>query len=292
MKRSTAGLNEDQRKFIKAFEALTYAQPDWKAWTDFITMAACSIANAVDRGPRWQERERMYMEIAGRYKPEQLGVFAELLAIVAEALERDPEQDFLGVMFQDLELNSHWHGQFFTPYHVCKFMAQVVNVDGDQAEIEEKGYISVNDPACGAGALLIAAANAYRASGINYQTSVLFVAQDIDFTAAMMCYIQLSLLGCSGYVIVGDTLRNPPTDPLPDDYQVWYTPFYFTDVWHWRRIFRTLDRMMPVRPRERAAAPGYFFFFFENDVLQSTAMKGDHYAGRCQEEDRSRDENG
>ena len=262
MKRSTAGLNEDQRKFIKAFEALTYTQSEWEAWTDFITMAACSIANAVDRSERYAERERMYMEIAGRYKSEHLGVFAELLAVVAEALERDPEQDFLGVLFQDLELNSHWHGQFFTPYCVCKMMAEMQIGGNDQAEIEKR-YISVSDPACGAGALLIAAANAYKASGINYQTSVLFVAQDIDFTAAMMCYIQLSLLGCSGYVIVGDTLRHPPTDPLPDDYQVWYTPFYFTDVWHWRRIFRTLDRMMPDKPRERAMAPAHYFFYFE-----------------------------
>lgn len=263
MKHSTAGRNEDQKQFIKVFERMTYAQSDWKAWTDFITMAACSIANAVDRSERYAEREKMYLDIAGRYKPEELDAFSELLAVTVEALERDPEQDFLGVLFQDLELNSHWHGQFFTPYHVCKFMAQVVNVENDRAEIEGKGYIFVNDPACGAGALLIAAANAYRASGINYQTSVLFVAQDIDFTAAMMCYIQLSLIGCPGYVIVGDTLRHPPTEPLPADYQVWYTPFYFSGVWHWRRVFHSVDRAVnetrartiPERPRERVMAP-------------------------------------
>ena len=52
----------------------------------------------------------------------------------------------------------------------------------------------MNDSACGAGAMLIAFANAAKQYGINYQKQVLFVAQDIDHTAAMMCYIQLSLL--------------------------------------------------------------------------------------------------
>lgn len=58
--------------------------------------------------------------------------------------------------------------------------------------LKGKRYISVNDPACGAGAMLIAFANVAKKHGINYQKHVLFVAQDIDRTAAMMCYIQMS----------------------------------------------------------------------------------------------------
>ena len=110
-------------------------------------------------------------------------------------------------------------------------------------QIQQKGWISVNDCACGAGALLIAFANECRKNGINYQTSVLFVAQDIDYITACMCYIQLSLLGCAGYVVVGDTLSHPATSvdhhgliPTPGQ-NVWYTPMYFRDVWHWRRAF-------------------------------------------------------
>ena len=76
--------------------------------------------------------------------------------------------------------------------------------DGKEVQIEKKGHISVNDPACGAGAMLIAFANVAKKHGINYQKQVLFIAQDIDRTAAMMCYIQLSLLGCPAIVAVGD----------------------------------------------------------------------------------------
>lgn len=65
---------------------------------------------------------------------------------------------------------------------------------------------------------------------------MLFVAQDIDFLAGMMCYIQLSLIGCPGYVVIDDSISSPITgiDPhglIPrDGPNVWYTPMYFRDV--------------------------------------------------------------
>jgi len=182
------------------------------------------------------------MDTIKKYEHDELALFPQLIEGTVDALEENPEQDYLGVLFQSLELSSHWNGQFFTPYNVCKMMAKM---QGDIKErVTEKGFISVNDPACGAGALLIAFANTARAQGVNYQDHILFVGQDIDHTAAMMCYIQLSLLGSPGYVIVGDTLRHPPTVPLPKDYEIWYTPMYCSNVWRWRRAFRTLDEVI------------------------------------------------
>ena len=266
-----------QNDFLKEFERLTRVRSDWQAWADFVNLAACSISNAVDRGPRWQEREDRYMQIAKPYKPEELDIFAHLLAMTVEALEINPDQDFLGEMFMALDLGSHWHGQFFTPYSVCKAMAAMTIGAKDRAEIERRGYVSVNDPACGAGALLIAAANTYRTSGIEYQQHIMFVAQDIDQTAAMMCYIQLSLLGCPGYVIVGDTLRHPPTEPLPPDYEIWYTPFYFTDVWVWRRMFHSVDKLISgttARARKTLAAEVEEAAEDPNQELESVCASG------------------
>ena len=60
-----------------------------------------------------------------------------------------------------------------------------------------------------------------REKGVNYQRNVYFVAQDIDSLVAKMCYIQMSLLGMPGIVIVGDTLSSP----MKGDY--WLTPFHF-----------------------------------------------------------------
>lgn len=133
-----------------------------------------------------------------------------MLAIIVEALERNPEQDFLGAMYMQLNLGNHWKGQFFTPYCVCKMMSEITCEDVD-SHIEKQGYLSICDPACGAGATLIAAANTMKKCKHNFQNHVVFVAQDIDRITGMMCYIQLSLLGCAGYVCIANTITNPLT---------------------------------------------------------------------------------
>lgn len=245
MSRGITGLSTYQKRFIDAFQHLTYKQQSWQVWSDFILMAACAISNRVDLN-HFEVREKAYLDTIGRYDAKEQRIFPELLAAVVHALDADPEQDFLGNLFMQLELGNHWKGQFFTPYSLCRAIGEMQAGDL-KAVIERKGYISVNDPACGAGALLIAFANAARSIGVNYQNHVLFVAQDIDQTAALMCYIQLSLLGCPGYVVIGDTLSQPATDNLAGR-DVWYTPLYYSEVWHWRRTFKKLDELMKVAP--------------------------------------------
>ena len=65
----------------------------------------------------------------------------------------------------------------------------------------------MNDPAAGGGATLIAAANVLREWGINYQRKALFIAQELSEMTALSCYIQMSLLGMPGVVLIGDTMR-------------------------------------------------------------------------------------
>lgn len=107
-------------------------------------------------------------------------------------------------------------------------------------QLTKQPWISVNDPAVGAGALLIAFAQECLRQNVNYQKDVLFVGQDVDRTAAMMSFVQLSLLGCPGYVVVGDSLLNPAVGPsvlLPvprEGQEIWYTPLFFTDTWQLR----------------------------------------------------------
>ncbi len=239
MARSIRTTRDSQKPVIDIFDSLAYRHSRWAVWTDFVAMAACSLSN-LDREQQ-PKREEMYLSIAKKYSQDDLEQFAAMFAAVVEALEEDAEQDFLGDLFMRLELGNEAHGQFFTPYHVCDLMAKM-NFDNAATEIEQRGYISVNDPCCGAGALLVAFANECRRQEINFQTSVLFVAQDIDITAALMCYIQLSLLGCAGYVIIGNTLTTPPTEPLHNQ-NVWYTPMYFRDIWQWRTAIKAIKHM-------------------------------------------------
>lgn len=241
-KREKPPLIRTDKEFVKLFKQLTYRHNAWEAWSDFVTMFACSISNPLDK-THYDEREKLYLKTIDKYNKTEQSIFPQLAAMTVMALERNPEQDFLGKIYMDLGLGNKSTSQFFTPYHVCKLMA-AVTMDNVVDEVKEKGYISINDPTCGAGATLIAGVNEARKklekANINFQNHVLVVAQDIDFTVAMMCYIQLSLLGVAGYIKVGNSLTEPlSTDDTTENY--WFTPMYFSDVWITRRIFRKVD---------------------------------------------------
>lgn len=218
------GRSSFHKDFGDLFVRLAERHGRHEVWSDFITMSACALSNAGDKR-FFQEREEMYLASVKRYTKDEADMLAQMLGYVIMALEENPEQDFLGEMFSGLNLHNEWKGQFFTPYHVGSFMA-AINIESAKEEHKRKDYITVNDCCCGAGCLLIAFANEARKAKIDFQNRVIFVAQDLDFTAAMMCYIQLSLLGCKAIVKVGNSLTDPfvPADLEGND--VWYTPMY------------------------------------------------------------------
>ena len=227
-----------EKAFLDAFGRLTNRHRAWDVWRDFITMFACSLSNPLDKEHR-DKREALYLEIIKKYNKQEQKVFPELAAQTVLALEENPEQDFLGSIFMTLNLGDEHNGQIFTPYHVCELMAEMT-VDDAVKKVQQDGYISINDPCCGAGATLIAGIHTARKqlekANLNYQNHLLIVAQDVDETVALMCYIQLSLLGVAGYVKVGNSLTEPMTDNDSKE-NYWFTPMYFSNVWVLRRIF-------------------------------------------------------
>lgn len=234
-----------RKEFLRTFRSLTGRWRSWDIWTDFITLVACTISNSVDR-LHYDEREKIYLRVIGKYNKEEQQSFPKLFAHLVMALEENPEQDFLGDIYTELGLNSREHEQIFTPYHVGHLMAEITLGDF-VSEVEEKGFVEIHDCCCGAGALLIAAANVAKTKlekvNLNFQDHLLLTGQDIDTLVTMMCYIQLSLLGVAGYFKVGNALTEPMTgsDNLEN---YWFTPMYFFPVWHYRRIWRRVDQLI------------------------------------------------
>lgn len=270
MKKYRGMASDAEKEFLKLFDTLTYSLSAWQAWEDLMTAMACSISNVVDREPdKFKGREEQYGRAIKRLGGVE--VPAQMLGIITMALEQNPDQDFLGKLYMNLNLGNHWKGQFFTPYNVCRMMAEMNFGNGAQAEVEKKGYISICDPCVGAGAMLIAAANAMRRAKVNYQTNAVFVGQDIDRVAAMMAYIQISLIGCPGYIIIGNSLTNPPTGHMlfPRDtegQEIWITPLSMHDIWEMRRtkelllgLFGGTATTLKTVEKERF----YMFFYFD-----------------------------
>lgn len=238
-----------RKDFLKTFRSLTNRWRSWDIWTDFITMAACTISNSVDK-LHFDEREKTYLRIIKKYSKQEQEIFPQLFAYVVAALEENPEQDFLGDIYTELGLNSKEHEQIFTPYNICHFMAEIT-IDDLAAQVETKGVVEIHDCCCGAGAILIAASNVakekLKKTNFNYQNHILITGQDIDYLVTMMCYIQLSLLGMAGYFKVGNALTDPMTDnDSLENY--WFTPMYFFPVWHYRRVWHSIGGLLGGEP--------------------------------------------
>lgn len=216
-----------RKELVKLLQANAYSRSLWDVWRDFVEMSALAIANAADRRG-WDEREARYMEIVGQYDREGANRFAQALALLTECLNERAE-DVLGSLFMELELGSKWGGQFFTPYELCLVMAKLTldPIEAIREQIDQVGYVTACEPACGGGAMLIALAEAMRDVGINYQQQLHVTAVDVDVKAVHMTYVQLSLLGVPAVVVHGNALSL-------EEWSQWRTPMHTMGAWEWK----------------------------------------------------------
>lgn len=215
------GLDPHQREFAKLIRANAERHRLHEVFRDFCELAAITLSNAVDR-IHYDRREARYLEIIKAYKPDEINRFPAMLAMLVESLECG-FKDSLGQLFMSLELGDHWKGQYFTPYEVAYLMAKMTL--GDVAGvIERDGFFTLNEPAAGAGAMVIASAHAVHDQGVNYQHAMHVIATDIDPTAVHMAYIQLALFHIPAIVVHGNSLAVTEWDH-------WATPAHVLGMW-------------------------------------------------------------
>jgi hypothetical protein len=199
---------------------------------DWVEMAALAISNSVDRA-QYADREARYMSIVGGYSKEEARLMAEMLALLVHALERTYDSP-LHTLMMKLELNSAGArkrmGQYFTPFAVSEMMAKMTLAPADKLveEIAAKGYITMMEPACGAGGMILAVAKAMEEAGINFQKHLHVTAIDVDRVCAHMTYVQTSLVGIPAVVMQGNSLH--PAAPTVH----WFTPFHVLYGWSGR----------------------------------------------------------
>lgn len=204
---------------IKIFKQLSSSHSLWEVYSDFLELAAIAISNSCDFR-NFRERENQYLSIVKKYTQNEVDLFPKLLGELVMILE-NKMSDALGEIFMELELENKWKGQFFTQYSVCKLMTKLTGTDIDMY-IEQKGYVTLNEPCSGGGAMIIAFAEAMRRLGYNPQKQLMVICQDVDVKSVYMTYIQLSLLGIPAVVYHGDTLSMKM-------YSEWKTPFYILE---------------------------------------------------------------
>jgi type I restriction-modification system DNA methylase subunit len=186
--------------FMNCLQSIEYGRNNYDVFQDFLTLASLSFHNVIAKD---EKVEKEYLDIIGRYKNKKQ--FAELLVITTLALEEKPH-DFLGDIFMSAGFGNVRGGQFFTPYHLSKMMSDITIGDNFKEQIEKDGYVTLSEPCCGAGGMIIAASEVMKEKGFNPQTQMRFTGIDIDLKCCQMAYIQTSLLGLRGQIYHGNTI--------------------------------------------------------------------------------------
>lgn len=234
------------KAICKLFDACQYRHDRYTLFSDFVEAAAISLSNSVDLTQN-QAREARYMEIVGRYDRDVIDTFPRIFAEVTLAMEART-CDVLGRVFGELGLANAARGQFFTPYSVCRMMAAMTAVSCPEDIIAKEGFLTLCEPACGAGAMVIAACETLREAGINYQRHLHVTAIDIDPRAVHMAYIQFALLHIPAVVIIGDSLAGTTRE-------LWYTPAHILGGWNAKLAARARRQAANAPADGEATAP-------------------------------------
>ncbi len=109
---------------------------------------------------------------------------------------------------------------------MIRSISSIDDIVTDKKERDE--IITINDPCCGGGGLLIAALDVLRDNKFNYARNCFMDAGDIDIRCVHMTYLQLSLAGVPAIV----RHQNALTREL---WSVWYTPAYIFQFPYFQR---------------------------------------------------------
>jgi hypothetical protein len=218
---------------------------------DFFELSAISIRNAVDFGRERDTYERRYKAIAEKYRKEYLDIIASAFAMlgsqILKAANGDiPFADWAGEIYMNSGTSNGRAGQFFTPYHVSHLMAECsLECDEVLGRIgkDHDDVITIYEPTCGAGGLIVASIDVLKGYGVNYAWNVFVDCGDIDSRCVHMTYVTLSLLGVPAVVRLGDAL-------MMKYHEAWFTPSYLMAWPHFKS--RIGQHRYPYEPTVKA----------------------------------------
>ena len=194
-------------EFIKRLTGLDREKSTYDKFRDFCEMVFCAKAKRVAlTREHADELEDRYMQIVGTYRDKDtVRAYPGLLALAANAIHQGC--DFLGSVATEMEVLNAQIGQFFTPYDVARMLAMMSLQDAG-AIIGQNGFLTLQEPASGAGGMVLAAADVLAQQGFDPGLHMLVNAIDLSPLCFHMTFLQLSLRGIPALVEHGNTLSG------------------------------------------------------------------------------------
>ena len=193
------------KDFLRLLRKRDRSKRQTEVFADFCELAYCALAKQASPFPDQRDLlEAQYMRVVGRYRdPDDIRAMPEMLAIALTTI-RAGGADFMGQVAGEIGALDAGLGQFFTPYEVSRLIAEM-NLGDAHAMIADRGFITIQEPAAGAGGMLLAAADTLEARNIAL-SSVWMEAIELSRSTYHMLYIQLAARGIAGRVICGNAL--------------------------------------------------------------------------------------
>lgn len=233
--------------FKTLFTSIAPSKNRYTVFSNFIFLTAAALRNAVGHPFRHlfnQDIEKEYLKVISAYTKDEAGKFANLMALYVCIAEAGQEpHDHLGDLFMQQGFGEACKGQYFTPSPISDLMAKITTPDIAKA-LEHKNFLTVSDPACGAGSTLLAVVKEFRAQKVNPQYQLWIQGIDIDRTAALMCYIQLSMWHIPAEICVGNSLSL-------EIREVWNTPAHYLGGWSQKLVKPNKLPLSVTKPREQ-----------------------------------------
>lgn len=225
----------DVKEIIKLVNQASHRVNPNKFLSDTFECGAIAVSNQFDF-PKAEQREEHYKQIMNAYEPKERELmaeaFAKIYALLSSVVYDDGKfNDWLGELFMQTGIGNKHNGQFFTPYHISSFCAKAsIDESVVRQNQQDNEIITINDPTCGAGGMLVAALETLdRDYHFNYAYNCFMLGEDIDIRCVHMTYLQLSLAGVPAIVKHTNSLTRETWD-------VWKTPAFLMQYMRFRQF--------------------------------------------------------
>jgi hypothetical protein len=201
------------RTFRDQMQTLAPHRHPHEVFRAFTDMAALTLHQSpyhlglLHQNDAFNRIQRAYRTALQPYSRDERESLDNLYRLLIPAFSTYPATDLMGRLYMELDIGNPRSGQYFTPPTVARAMATVMLHDA-RALIEQQGFITLAEPACGSGCLLIEIANELHNLGHDPQQVMMVQAVDHSRDGFNMTYLQLSLLHIPGVVIHGDALSR------------------------------------------------------------------------------------
>lgn len=237
-----------KERFLNDFYILQSKRSVLDTWESFLAIFACTIANAPfsnvpesERPAGYKRREKERLAELSNYTPKEQVLIEKMMDYTRDYFADNPQRDFLGCIAEELRIS-----RYYTFKNCCQFdlvipLASHIVEDKIRKELQQSDYASISASDCKSGLHILSTALACKQAGIDYTTSVLFAAQSLKRIDALTSYVQMSLLGCAGYVILDNNLGRPLWGLQrfchtmgESRRELWITPAMYSDPWRAR----------------------------------------------------------